>query len=152
MDWNSLCNWKWIESGLELQYKLVPPPSWKLFLPEKRRGGGSKQIACFSLVSMCKKSVMTILCSAGMREAKSSIFSFVCIMFITLVTLYHFTSSIELNEAPLVKTAASLFRRSCYKGRESTIAGIICAGWDKRDGGQVRMEARRIRGEWGHEG
>lgn len=56
-----------------------------------------------------------------------------------LSTLYQsFPCSVEMNEAPLVKTAATLFRRSCYKGRESTIAGILCAGWDKREGGQVR--------------
>lgn len=42
-----------------------------------------------------------------------------------------------MGKVPLVKTAATLFRRSCYKGRESTIAGIICAGWDKKNGGQV---------------
>ncbi len=45
--------------------------------------------------------------------------------------------SVEMGEPPLVKTAATLFRRSCYKGREKTIAGIICAGWDKINGGQV---------------
>ena len=57
-----------------------------------------------------------------------------------LAILYRTISSIEMEEAPLVKTAANLFRRSCYKGRENTIAGIICAGWDKRRGGQVREE------------
>ena len=45
--------------------------------------------------------------------------------------------SVEMGESPLVKTAASLFRKYCYKDRESSIAGIICAGWDKRNGGQV---------------
>lgn len=39
-----------------------------------------------------------------------------------------------------MKTAATLFRKLCYKHREQTIAGIICAGWDKRNGGQVRRE------------
>ncbi|XP_062305801.1 proteasome subunit beta type-6-like [Osmerus eperlanus] len=45
--------------------------------------------------------------------------------------------SIELDEAPLVQTAASLFRQSCYRYREELMAGIIVAGWDKRRGGQV---------------
>lgn len=46
--------------------------------------------------------------------------------------------SVEMDDPPLVKTAATLFRKSCYKGREKTIAGIICAGWDKKEGGQVK--------------
>ncbi|XP_003389514.1 PREDICTED: proteasome subunit beta type-6-like [Amphimedon queenslandica] len=45
--------------------------------------------------------------------------------------------SIELNEAPLVKTAAHFFRQYCYKYRDNCTAGILCAGWDKRSGGQV---------------
>jgi len=36
-----------------------------------------------------------------------------------------------------VKTAASLFRQFCYEYRDSLVAGIICAGWDKKAGGQV---------------
>ena len=43
----------------------------------------------------------------------------------------------EMGVSPLVKTAATLFRKYCYKDRESSIASILCAGWDKRDGGQV---------------
>jgi len=42
-----------------------------------------------------------------------------------------------LGEEPLVKTAASLFRQFCYDYRDSLVAGIICAGWDKKAGGQV---------------
>lgn len=48
--------------------------------------------------------------------------------------------SIELDEAPLVQTAASLFRDMCYRYREELMAGIIVAGWDKRKGGQVRVQ------------
>ena len=47
--------------------------------------------------------------------------------------------SIEMDEPPLVKTAANLFRSYCYQYRESRVAGILCAGWDKREGGQVRV-------------
>ncbi|XP_069775872.1 proteasome subunit beta type-6 isoform X3 [Narcine bancroftii] len=45
--------------------------------------------------------------------------------------------SIELDELPLVQTAANLFKDMCYKYREELMAGIIVAGWDKRNGGQV---------------
>uniref|UniRef100_A0A3B4GG30 proteasome endopeptidase complex n=1 Tax=Pundamilia nyererei TaxID=303518 RepID=A0A3B4GG30_9CICH len=45
--------------------------------------------------------------------------------------------SIELDEPPLVETAANLFRASCYRYREELTAGILVAGWDKRKGGQV---------------
>uniref|UniRef100_A0A8C0VXX8 proteasome endopeptidase complex n=1 Tax=Castor canadensis TaxID=51338 RepID=A0A8C0VXX8_CASCN len=36
--------------------------------------------------------------------------------------------SIELNEPPLVHTAASLFKEMCYQYREDLMAGIIIAG------------------------
>ncbi|XP_064409080.1 proteasome subunit beta type-6 [Latimeria chalumnae] len=45
--------------------------------------------------------------------------------------------SIELDERPLVHTAASLFKEMCYQYREDLMAGIIVAGWDKRKAGQV---------------
>nr|XP_032632642.1 proteasome subunit beta type-6 [Chelonoidis abingdonii] len=45
--------------------------------------------------------------------------------------------SIELDEPPLVHTAASLFKEMCYRYREDLMAGIIVAGWDRRKGGQV---------------
>ncbi|MEQ2179723.1 hypothetical protein GOODEAATRI_028081, partial [Goodea atripinnis] len=45
--------------------------------------------------------------------------------------------SIELDEPPLVETAANLFRASCYRYREELMAGILVAGWDRRKGGQV---------------
>ncbi|KAL6035644.1 hypothetical protein STEG23_022147, partial [Scotinomys teguina] len=45
--------------------------------------------------------------------------------------------SMELNEPPLVHTAASLFKEMCYRYREDLMAGIIIAGWDPQEGGQV---------------
>uniref|UniRef100_A0A1A8GA64 Proteasome subunit beta n=1 Tax=Nothobranchius korthausae TaxID=1143690 RepID=A0A1A8GA64_9TELE len=45
--------------------------------------------------------------------------------------------SIELDEPPLVETAANLFKASCYRYREELMAGILVAGWDRRKGGQV---------------
>lgn len=42
-----------------------------------------------------------------------------------------------MGEQPLVKTVANVFREICYANRDQMTAGIICAGWDKREGGQV---------------
>ena len=36
-----------------------------------------------------------------------------------------------------MKTVANVFREICYANRDDMTAGIICAGWDKRLGGQV---------------
>lgn len=43
----------------------------------------------------------------------------------------------ENNEEPTVHAAANVFRNICYNYREQLKAGIICAGWDKKNGGQV---------------
>lgn len=43
----------------------------------------------------------------------------------------------ENNEEPTVFAAANIFRDICYNYREQLSAGIICAGHDKRNGGQV---------------
>lgn len=45
----------------------------------------------------------------------------------------------EIGEDARVKTAANIFKSFCYDYRDSLSAGIICAGWDKYDGGQVMM-------------
>ncbi|XP_015759204.1 PREDICTED: proteasome subunit beta type-6-like [Acropora digitifera] len=45
--------------------------------------------------------------------------------------------SIEMGGPPLVKTVANVFREICYANRDDLTAGIICAGWDKSEGGQV---------------
>lgn len=45
--------------------------------------------------------------------------------------------SMELGEPPLVETGASVFRELCYNYRDSLMAGILVAGWDKQKGGQV---------------
>ena len=42
-----------------------------------------------------------------------------------------------MGEQALVKTVANVFREICYANRDQMTAGIICAGWDKRQGGQV---------------
>lgn len=45
--------------------------------------------------------------------------------------------TMELGEEPTVKTAATLFQQLCYNNKDMLQAGIIVAGWDKRNGGQV---------------
>lgn len=53
-------------------------------------------------------------------------------------TFYIYSFRVQLGEAPLVKTASSVFQDLCYNYRDQLMAGIICAGWDRRHGGQVR--------------
>lgn len=43
----------------------------------------------------------------------------------------------QTGDEPLVAEAASEFRNYCYNYRDSLVAGIIVAGWDKELGGQV---------------
>ena len=43
-----------------------------------------------------------------------------------------------MGEEPLVRTAAAVFQDLCYNYRDQLSAGIICAGWDKKKGGQVK--------------
>lgn len=45
--------------------------------------------------------------------------------------------SIELDQAPLVKTAALLVQQICYHNKDALLAGMIVAGWDHVGGGQV---------------
>jgi len=45
--------------------------------------------------------------------------------------------SVEVDGAPRVKTAAKIFQDLCYHNKSRLLAGIICGGWDKVDGGSV---------------
>ena len=45
--------------------------------------------------------------------------------------------AVEKGDLPLVKTAATLFQQMCYQNKNMLQAGIICAGWDSRNGGSV---------------
>ncbi|XP_029831329.2 proteasome subunit beta type-6 [Ixodes scapularis] len=57
---------------------------------------------------------------------------------ITDIVAYHLGFyEMELGEPPQVETAASVFRELCYNYRDQLLAGIICAGWDRKKGGQV---------------
>lgn len=46
-------------------------------------------------------------------------------------------NGIEMGQLPTVKTAAQIFRKFCYHNRDQLMAGIIVAGWDPKEGGQV---------------
>ncbi|XP_055349331.1 proteasome subunit beta type-6-like [Paramacrobiotus metropolitanus] len=43
---------------------------------------------------------------------------------------------VQTGEAPRVRVAAKLFQELCYNNRDDLTAGIICAGWDRYEGGQ----------------
>ena len=60
-------------------------------------------------------------------------FNSVCI---NKVPLYN-PSSLEQGEEAKVRTVAQMFRKFCYDYRDRLTAGIICAGWDRHEGGQV---------------
>ncbi|KAH7958506.1 hypothetical protein HPB49_002098 [Dermacentor silvarum] len=45
----------------------------------------------------------------------------------------------ETGQPAKVETAANIFRELCYNYRDQLVAGIICAGWDRQNGGQVYM-------------
>jgi 20S proteasome subunit beta 1 len=45
--------------------------------------------------------------------------------------------SLALGEEARVGTVAQMFRKWCYDYRDQLTAGIICAGWDRHEGGQV---------------
>lgn len=47
--------------------------------------------------------------------------------------------SLEIDEDPQVRSAATLVKNISYKYKEELSAHLIVAGWDRRDGGQVRI-------------
>ncbi|KAI5642370.1 proteasome subunit domain-containing protein [Phthorimaea operculella] len=54
------------------------------------------------------------------------------------IVQYHLNfHRMELGELPLVETAAAIFRELCYNYRDQLVAGILVAGWDKKNGGQI---------------
>ncbi|XP_017494909.1 PREDICTED: proteasome subunit beta type-6-like [Rhagoletis zephyria] len=54
------------------------------------------------------------------------------------IVAYHLDFyQMESGEPAQVAIGANLFAEMCYSYRDSLTAGIICAGWDRRRGGQV---------------
>ena len=43
----------------------------------------------------------------------------------------------EFGRSPTVRAAATATRNLCYGNKDQLSAGIICAGWDAREGGAV---------------
>ena len=56
---------------------------------------------------------------------------------INKVKTFVFFLRMDFGEEPQVKVAANVFRELCYSNRDSVSAGILVAGWDKINGGQV---------------
>ena len=56
-----------------------------------------------------------------------------------LIRFCDISYSLQIGKRPLVKTAAIIFRKLCYERRDEINAGIICAGWDDKEGGQVKL-------------
>lgn len=54
-----------------------------------------------------------------------------------IVRYYLDVHSIEAGRLPTVKTAAHLFREIVYTNKNRLLAGIICAGYDEKQGGSV---------------
>ncbi|CAG9864078.1 unnamed protein product [Phyllotreta striolata] len=51
---------------------------------------------------------------------------------------YHLNfHGMELGEEPSVEVGAAIFKELCYNYRDSLMAGILVAGWDKKKGGQI---------------
>eukprot|EP01126_Amoeba_proteus_P048476 TRINITY_DN55_c0_g2_i13.p1 TRINITY_DN55_c0_g2~~TRINITY_DN55_c0_g2_i13.p1 ORF type:complete len:223 (+),score=30.76 TRINITY_DN55_c0_g2_i13:42-671(+) len=54
-----------------------------------------------------------------------------------LVRYYLEMHTTELGVPPMVKTASSLIQKLIYNNKDNLTASMICAGWDKPNGGQV---------------
>lgn len=54
-----------------------------------------------------------------------------------IVKYYLSIHTMEMGTKPLVKTAAVMFRDLCYTNKDRLMAGIICGGWDAKDGGSI---------------
>lgn len=54
-----------------------------------------------------------------------------------IVTYYLDMYAVEYGSAPQTKVAASLFQEIVYQNKDRLSAGLIVAGWDKKDGGRV---------------
>ena len=61
---------------------------------------------------------------------------------------FFYYSRMDFGEEPQVKVAANIFRELCYQNRDNVSAGILVAGWDKVNGGQVRFIGKRCYINW----
>ena len=61
-------------------------------------------------------------------------------IFQAIADMVHYHSQMYATahgERPPVHTVASLFQTVCYENKDQLSAGIIVAGWDEHEGGQV---------------
>lgn len=56
---------------------------------------------------------------------------------VDIIRLYLQMHSLEIGKQPEVPTAANLLNQVCYSNKDNLMAGMICAGWDERNGGKV---------------
>lgn len=54
-----------------------------------------------------------------------------------IVTYRMSMHEIEMGRPAAVKTVANTFREMCYQYRDDLMAGILCAGYDRVNGGQI---------------
>ena len=45
--------------------------------------------------------------------------------------------TVSVGGVPQVSVAAHIFQQLCYQNKDNLLAGIICAGWDDKEGGSV---------------
>ncbi|CAE8631375.1 unnamed protein product [Polarella glacialis] len=63
--------------------------------------------------------------------------------------------AVEIGKLPTVNTAANLFKIMAYNNKDNLMAGLIVAGWDEKEGGQVYsipLGGARIRVPWACDG
>eukprot|EP00931_Biecheleriopsis_adriatica_P053327 TRINITY_DN3119_c0_g1_i1.p1 TRINITY_DN3119_c0_g1~~TRINITY_DN3119_c0_g1_i1.p1 ORF type:complete len:239 (-),score=57.77 TRINITY_DN3119_c0_g1_i1:77-793(-) len=63
--------------------------------------------------------------------------------------------AVELGKLPTVNTAANLFKMIAYQNKDNLMAGLIVAGWDEKNGGQVfsiPLGGARLRVPWACDG
>ncbi|KAK9452375.1 nucleophile aminohydrolase [Limtongia smithiae] len=53
------------------------------------------------------------------------------------IVKYHLQMYTVINEPPTTRVAAAVFQQLCYSNKDALTAGIICAGYDSRYGGEV---------------
>ncbi|KAJ1480320.1 nucleophile aminohydrolase [Baffinella frigidus] len=54
-----------------------------------------------------------------------------------ILRMYLGMHSLEQGGQPETPVAANILNQLCYNNKNNLMAGMICAGWDKRNGGQV---------------
>jgi len=54
-----------------------------------------------------------------------------------IVRMYLNMHSLESGKAPEIPVAANILNQMCYGNKNNLMAGMICAGWDERNGGVV---------------